>query len=458
MQHATRTTLTALALGIAGALAFGSVHASGFQLKENSVKGLGAAFSGVAVDDSDSSVVLNNPAVMTQFTGTTLQADVSVVDVQAEFTGNGQDLFGRPITGGNGGDGGGAAAVPAMSMVHKFDNGLAVGAMVSAPFGLKTEYEPDWVGRYTADTSDLKFVNLTLSAALDLSDQFSVGAGLVYSHADVTLSKSVDFGALIAGQLLASGVPAGSLPAYARPQASDGFFEIRGTDNALGYVFGLNFRPTDKLSMGLSYQSEIDYQLSGDADWTVPTAARATFDASPTTQPLFRDGGGSAPLTTPSTTTFGVSYQATEALKVMGNYAETGWSSLQDVRIDFSNPDPEAREEFRWGDTRFWSVGTEFKLNDAWMLRAGYGYDETPTTYQYRTPRLPDEDRRWYSIGATWTLSEALEVNLAYTFIQPDTPKVGIIERSSTGARVHTLFGEYDSTVNILGVSAQYRF
>ena len=40
--------------------------------------------------------------------------------------------------------------------VHKFDNGTAIGAMVSAPFGLKTEYDRDWVGRYYAATSDVQ--------------------------------------------------------------------------------------------------------------------------------------------------------------------------------------------------------------------------------------------------------------------------------------------------------------
>ena len=450
MQHATRTTLTALALGIAGALAFGSVHASGFQLKTNSVKAQGAANSGAIVDGTDSSVVVNNPAMMTRFSGTTVQADLAAINIEEEFTGGGRDVLGQPLSGGNGGNAGDLALVPAFSMVHKFDNGLAVGAMVNAPFGLKTEYEPDWVGRYEAGTSDVKIINLTMSAALDLNDHFSIGAGLAFSHAEVTLSKDVDFGALLFANPATRPLP------FARPQAADGFFEITGKDNGIGYVFGTSFRPTDKLSMGLSYQSEIDYELEGTADWTVPSSptanVRAVLDSSPTTRVLFQDGTGRANLTTPSTTNFGVSYQATEAWKVMGTYQETGWSSLREVRIDFANPDPDAAENFSWGDTRFWSVGTEFKLNDAWMLRAGYGYDETPTTIQHRTPRLPDEDRRWFAVGATWDISEALQVNLAYTSIQPDTPRINQVRSS------YRLSGEYDSTINIFSVGAQYRF
>lgn len=456
MQHAHRITrLSALALGITGALAFGQAGASGFQLKENSVKSMGSAFSGSAVAQNDTSVVVNNPAMMTAFDGTAVQTDLSLIDVNAEFEGGGTDITGRPLTGGNGGDAGDVAAVPAMSLVHKFDNGLAVGAMVSAPFGLKTEYDRDWVGRYYAVESDVKIVNLTLSAALDIvPDRFSVGAGLVFSRADVTLSKAVDFGSLLFGGLPAAARP--TAPAFARPQGSDGFAEISGADNGIGWVIGAALRPTDKLTIGFSHQSEIDYDLEGEAEWTVPAAARASFNANPLTRPLFADGAVTADLTTPSITTLAVSYQFTDAFKLSTTYAETGWDSLQEVRVNFANPDPDSVEEFNWTTTRFMSLGGEFKLNDAWMLRAGYAYDETPTTIQFRTPRLPDEDRKWFSLGATWQFSDALQLNFAYTHIKPDEPAIIINTPAAAGGQ--RLAGTYDSDVNLLGVSAQYSF
>ncbi|MFC0679458.1 OmpP1/FadL family transporter [Lysobacter korlensis] len=455
MQYAHRITrLSALAMGIAGALAFGQVHASGFQLKENSVKSMGSAFSGSAVAKDDTSVVVNNPALMTRFTGTAVQTDLSVINVDSEFSGGGFDITGRPLSGSNGGDVGDPAAVPAMSVVHKFDNGLAVGAMVSAPFGLKTEYERDFVGRYYAIESGLEIVNLTLSAALDVvPDRFSVGAGLVFSRADVTLSKAVDFGSLLFLGLPPAARP--TAPAFARPQGSDGFAEITGADNGIGWVIGAALQATDKLTIGFSHQSEIDYDLEGEADWTVPTQARATLDAVGRAA-LFRDGAVTADLTTPSITTLAVSYQFTDAFKLSTTYAETGWESLEEVRINFANPDPDSVEEFNWSTTRFMALGGEFKLNDAWMLRAGYAYDETPTTYQFRTPRLPDEDRKWYSLGATWQFSDALQLNFAYTHIKPDRPVVAIVTPPAQGGQ--RLFGSYDSAVNLFGVSAQYRF
>ena len=452
MQHVHRITrLSALALGITGALAFGQVHASGFQLKENSVKSMGSAFAGSGVKTGDTSVVVNNPATMTQFEGTTVQADVTVIDLSYEFTGGGQDVLGRPLTGGDGGNAGDVTPIPAMSVVHKFNNGIALGAMVSAPFGLKTEYDPDWVGRYYAATSDVKIVDFTTSIAIDVvPEHLSVGLGLIYSNADVTLSKAVDFGTLLFGNPATRPLP------FARPQARDGFAEVSGDDTGVGYILGVNFRPTDKLSLGLSYRSEIDYDLTGNVDWTVPQDVAAVFGASPTTRPLFQDGKVTAELTTPSVTTVAANYEFTERFSMGLTYSETGWESLEEVRVNFVNPDPDSVEEFNWDTTRFMSIGGEFKLNDAWTVRAGYAYDETPTTFAHRTPRLPDEDRKWYSLGATWQLSEALGINLAYSRIEPDTPQIGIITPAAQGG--HRLFGEFEGRADLYGISAQYKF
>jgi long-chain fatty acid transport protein len=440
--------VSALALGIAGALAFGQAQASGFQLKENSVKAMGRAFAGSGVATGDASVVVNNPATMTSFEGTTIQADVTVIDLNASFNGGGSVGNGtplsRPITGGDGGNAGGATPVPAMSVIHKFGNGLTVGAMVSAPFGLKTEYDAGWVGRYQALTSDLKTVDLTLSAAYEIvPDRFSVGAGLVYERAEAELSKAVDFGSALAFS---------SVPGFA-PQSADGQAVITGDDTGIGWIVGFNFRPTDNLAIGLSHRSEIDHELQGNADWTVPGNARTVLNGIGRSA-LFSDGKATAKLTTPSVTTFSVAYQVNDTLSLMADYSETDWHSLEEIRIDFANPDPDSVEDFSWGDTRFWSIGAEYKLSDAFTLRGGYAYDETPTTFATRTPRLPDEDRRWYSFGLTWNMSENVEINAAYTRIEPDTPKVGIIDASTR----HTLFGEYSSDVNLFGISGRYSF
>ena len=450
--HSRIVQMSALALGIAGALAFGQAHASGFQLKENSAKALGRAFAGSGIAPGDASVVANNPAAMTRFSGTTVQADVTIIDLNAKFNGGGYagrgTPYAQPLTGGDGGEAGDVTPVPALSVIHKFDNGLAVGAMVSAPFGLKTEYDADWVGRYSAIKSEVKTVDLTLSGAYEIiPDRFSVGVGIVYERGEAELSKAVDFGTALFANPATRPLP------FARPQARDGKAVVTGDDHSFGWIVGMTFRPTDTLSFGLSHRSEIDHELDGKVDWTVPADVATVFASSPASASLFKDGGATAKLTTPSVTSFSAMWQVTDTFALMGDYTQTDWHSLREVRIDFHNPDADSVEPFNWGDTRFWSIGAEYKLSDAFTLRGGYAYDETPTTFHTRTPRLPDEDRRWYSLGLTWNVSDSLELNAAYTRIQPDKPKVGIIDTQG-----HVLFGSYSSDVNLFGLSGQYKF
>lgn len=117
-----------------------------------------------------------------------------------------------------------------------------------------------------------------------------------------------------------------------------------------------------------------------------------------------------------------------------------------------ANPDPESIEPFEWRDTQFVSLGAELKLNERFTLRAGLAFDETPTHIETRTPRMPDDDRIWYSVGGTWNASDALEINFGYTRIEVDSAPLNL---DAGGSR---LAGSFDGHADLYGVSAQYRF
>ncbi|CAN7162860.1 outer membrane protein transport protein [Pseudoxanthomonas sp. LjRoot168] len=448
------TRVTALALGIAGVLAYGDVHAAAFQLKENSVKAQGRAMAGSASAKGDASVVVNNPAVMSTFTERTLQADLTAIDLSYEFSGDGTAATGtpfqQPLTGGNGGDAGDVAAVPAASFILPLSGDfeyLTLGMMISAPFGLKTEYDDGWKGRYHALESDVKIVDLTLAASLELSDSFSVGAGLIYEHADVTLSNAVDFGTIVCSRSPAACV---GPTAQFGPQRNDGFASINGTHNGLGWIVGVNWRPSDKWSLGYSHRSEVDHELDGDSVFEVPANVRAALGNS-----VFINGGGGADLTTPAVDAFSATYYATDRFTVMAEVTRTDWSSLQEIRIEFDNPaQPDSVEEYNWDENWFYSIGGEYKFSDAFTFRAGVARDDSPVSRPYRTPRLPDQDRMWYSLGLTWNVSEHFELSASYVKIDiVDTPEVDLT--TSTRAR---LVGDFEGGADLFGVSMQYKF
>src|SRR3982751_2914317 len=88
--------LAAVPLAIAAALAGQTAHASAFQLKENSAEGLGRSFAGSAAAPGDCSVIVNNPAAMSEFKGGCFQADVTAINFATKFHGGGQDFLGQP--------------------------------------------------------------------------------------------------------------------------------------------------------------------------------------------------------------------------------------------------------------------------------------------------------------------------------------------------------------------------
>lgn len=443
-MHSRLMQMSALALGIAGAPAFAPVHAAGFQLRENSVKAMGRAVAGSAVAPGDASVVVNNPAAMRQFDRNTVQVDVTAVDFSARFTGSGTTAFGTPLNGGDGGDAGDLAAIPAFSAIFPLgDTGLTVGAMISAPFGLATRYERDWIGRYHAVESDVKIVDLTLSASLAISERFSVGIGVIHERAEATLSNAIDFGTALAGA---------GVPGFA-PQSADGFAEVKGDDTGFGWLAGVYWRPTDKLSLGYSHRSEIDQNMRGTADFTVSGNVAAVL-AVTGQGAAFADQSVRAPLTTPSIDTLSLSYAFSDRFTLLADISRTGWHSLQNVTVYRANGQVLSNEAFDWEDTMFYSLGGEFRLSGALTLRAGVARDETPTNDEARTPRLPDQNRDWISVGVTWNAGEALEINGGYSRILIDDPTINNV-RSSSGSR---LTGAYSADVNLFGVSAQYRF
>lgn len=459
MQLATRMTqVSALALGIAGVLAFGQAQATGFQIRENSVKNLGRANAGTATAQDDASVVSNNPAAMVNLDSTTVRADVTVIDLSADFEGGGVAAAGSPLQsplrGDDGGDPGDPTTVPALAVVVPMTGaleGLTLGASLSAPFGLKTEYDRDWVGRYNAVESDLKTIDLTLSAAVALTDRFSVGVGFIYERAEATLSNAVDFGSAICRVNVALCVTPDPVNAPFGPQKNDGFAKVKGDDNGIGWILGFQWKPTDQLAIGYSHRSEIDHELEGKISFDKPAQVAALFGAAGIT--AYDTGPGGAKLTTPSTDTLSVQYDFTENFRMMADWQRTDWHSLDAINIVRADGTPVSSEAFDWDDTNMGALGAEFDLSDAFTLRAGLAYDETPTKLPTRTPRLPDNDRKLYTLGMTWQATEQLSVDAAYMRIQIEDSKVNAI--SSSGS---LLTGKYTGNANLFGVAAQYKF
>ncbi len=234
-----------IALAVASTLGGTSTLASaaGFALIEQSASGLGNAFAGAAATAEDASTVFFNPAGMSQIKEPQVVFAGHAISLSAQFSGtatNPGSLGGGPATGDTGGDAGGVSFVPNLYFVMPIGEKLAFGIGVSAPFGLKTEYDNTWVGRFQGIKSEIKTINVNPALSYKFSDSFSLGGGLNYQKLDAELTNAVVLG-----------------------PGTEGRANLSADDDAWGWNVGLLFNLTPATKIGVSYRSEIDYDLTG---------------------------------------------------------------------------------------------------------------------------------------------------------------------------------------------------
>lgn len=429
-----------LCLTVAGTFGIGNpVLASGFGLIEQSVTGLGNAFSGSSTIAEDGSTIYFNPAGLTRLEGNSVMGAVYLISPTVRFTDRGSTVItGASLKGGNGGDGGEDVFVPNFYAVWDVSDRIKLGLGVNVPFGLATKYEEDWVGRYQAIKSELTTININPTIAAKITNELSIGAGINIQYADATLSNAIDFGTI--GRSV--GLPS-------QPQSADGELEVTGNDWGVGYNLGLLYEPRQGTRLGLAYRSGINYNLEGDADFSVPTSAGIL-----TRSGRFVDTGVEASLKTPDSLSLGFYQQVTPQIALTGDFTWTNWSRFEELRIRYDNPiQPDSVQPENWEDTLRLALGAKYDVSEALTLRAGVAYDQSPVPEEFRTPRIPDSDRFWLALGASYrpTKSFSFDIGYAHLFVSDGS----IDEVSSTGDR---LKGNVESDVDIIGVQVNWRF
>ncbi len=442
---------------VAGCLTANAVYASGFALIENSASGQGNAFAGAAAVAEDASTIFFNPAGMTRIHTRQLVTAGHLIFPTADFDNKGSSqsalLGGGSLTGGDD-DGGNFAIVPNLYYVHPWRHGLTFGVGINAPFGLKTEYDDDWVGRYHSVTSDVTTININPSVAYKVNPSLSVAAGIDVQYIDVRLSSAVDFGAICVAAL----GPGSCASLGALPQQADGFADLNADnkgDLTWGFNFGLLYELGDSTRIGLAYRSEVEHNVKGDADFSVPSSASFVVSGG-----AFIDTDLKATVTLPRSASLSAYHKLTGKLALLADATWTEWSVFEELRIKFDNPNqPDAVTTEDWDNTWRFSLGAIYQLNNQWLLRGGLAYDQTPVPGSLRrTPRVPGNDRKWVSVGLTYFYNSAFTVDVGYSHLFiPDTDIDNTLE-SSVPTLAATLNGSYEASVDILSAQLRWSF
>ena len=102
-----------------------------------------------------------------------------------------------------------------------------------------------------------------------------------------------------------------------------------------------------------------------------------------------------------------------------------------------------------------YSIGASFHYSDNLKLRVGVAYDESPVTDTYRTPRIPDNNRIWTSLGANYKLSSSSSFDAGYTHIFINNAP---LNQGAVGTATGLLQGGYNSSINVLSIQYTYTF
>lgn len=445
------TRYSILALGIAGALAAGNAHGAAFQLKENSAKGQGRAFAGSASAPDDVAIVANNPAGMRLLDGRQFQFDLSTISFSAKYQGGGGRYAGPtgagqglPISGGNGGDAGKIAPLPAAYFHLPFgeNDNMHFGASLTVPFGFETKYDRDWVGRYLGTKTKLEAIDAALAFSYDINPYVSFGASVFAERLNIDLAGAMDLGAALYGKV----------PGFT-PGSADAYNRIKGNNTAVGYTLGGLFSIDENTNIGLTYRSQMDHKIDdGSARFTADTTSGQQALAVLQSQGLFVNSKGKATVKLPASATISFTHRFEGPWSVMADVTRTGWSKFDKVNVNLDSGQV-LPLSFGYRDTTFASIGADYRLNDTLTLRGGIAYDQTPTTVEHRDVRVPDNSRKWLSLGLSWKPSERIEYNVGYTHLFASKPEIDALSSYSS-----TLVGEYKVTGDVLAASINYKF
>ena len=434
LSHSLRQSiLLASAATLSVVVMSNPVMASAFQLKEDSAVGLGTAFAGAGSSAETPSTVFDNPAGMTKLDGLQIQLGSTLIAPQFTFHGTSTNAFGRPNSGQDGRNGGTLALVPNGYVTYKVTPDLTVGLALTSPFGLATNYGSNFVGRYNADKTDLRTININPAIAYQVTPWLSVGAGISAQYGSAEFSTDIN-SSTIATSLLRRPT---SLP--------DGYFRLKGDDWAVGYNFGVLIEPTQTTKIGITYRSRVQHEFSGTAEYVVPSPLSLSNS--------FRNSGGNAKVVLPDTAGVSITQVITPAWT---GYADLNWTNWEQFKTlnafrddgTLINSTPQ-----HYRNSFFISAGASYKWNDALTLRAGTAFDQSPVSNTYRTARVPDQDRLWLAIGASYKVMANLTLDAGYAHIFVRDSQIS--ETSSTSDK---LVGSYKSSIDLFSLGARMKF
>ncbi|HPG00438.1 MAG TPA: OmpP1/FadL family transporter [Kiritimatiellia bacterium] len=372
MRHSARLFLL-VGVVMGAVVSVQTASAAGFGLYEGSARANAQGGAVVARAD-DPSAIYYNPAGITQLSGLQIMAGATMIGPKTELTtmtpmGNvtteSEDNWWIP---------------PHLYATYQLQDNIWLGFGMYSRFGLGTEFDEDWPGRYNSYNAVIKSLHFNPNIAVKATDKLSLAAGVSAVWFDLKLQRK--------------------LP-YSETQDLD--MTLEGDSIGYGFNLALRYEVLDWMALGASYQSRVKETVDGDVDIQIGST------------------GAEGDVELPDMLMLGVAFEPMEKLSLEVGAVYTGWSSYDELAVDFSNPmllGPSAVSTKNWENTWRYCMGAEYELSDKLALRAGYVYDEEPSPNETVDYLVPANDRQILSIGAGYKIGDwTIDASYSYLMI-----------------------------------------
>ncbi|WP_386691230.1 47 kDa outer membrane protein [Lonepinella sp. MS14434] len=446
----TKTLLSSALL-----VATGAANAAAFQLAEISTSGLGRAYAGEAAIADNAGVVATNPALMSLFKRPEISLGAIYVDPNIDIYGT--TLYGTGLdTNADAKNIAKSAAVPNIYFVAPLNDKFAVGGGLNVNYGLATEYDDNYSAGFIAGKTDLTALNFNLSGSYKILDNLAFGLGFNAVYADATVERrlgvaSAGVYAATARQYAAAGNAVGAQAALtaarnaaANPSTAT-LRKIEGDKWGFGWNAGLMWQITERSRFGLAYHAKVDIDFDG--DYSDAGAAIGTYSQG--NQP------GSLTLPLPAYWEFSGFHQVTDKFAFHYSWKYTEWSKFKELRAVGSSGKELFQKTEKYRDSSRLAIGATYHATDALTVRAGIAYDETAAN-EHHSISIPDTNRVWYSLGATYRFTPDLSVDVGFAHLRGSNNSFKEELITSAGKIVTDV--KVKATANLYGLNLNYRF
>lgn len=414
------TLLTASLLGSSAAMA------GGYQVALQGQRQIGMGHTGTGLA-SDASSIFFNPGALSFTKKNSVMLGASFIKSKVAYLGESPSTYtastDNPM---------GTPFQLYASYAAKEDSKLKFGLGVYTPYGSTVKWGDTWKGKYVLSELSLSSIYIQPTASYKINDKIGIGVGVNYVIGSVNLQKNISIST-------ASG---------------DGKAELSGKTGNVGYNLGVYLKPTEKLSVGISYRSQVDAKVKdGDAKFDVSSGAAALFAGGKTTF--------DATLPLPQVASLGIGYMASDKLTLAFDVNWTGWSAYKELRFDYAAPIAGSTSTVsprKYKDSFTIRGGAEYKATEALALRAGAYYDMSPVKEGYMTPETPDQDRLGLTAGVGYSIGENFSIDASFLWIEGMKREQKASVVAAEGMGLNVLAGTYKQRAIIPGIGLHYKF